>query len=142
MFSEAISSISWRWRPSSPWIALAISGSASPSPAVKKDEGVEAVLALEVDEFMGKFSTAAREGTSRAVNNGGRKGALKGVFGGYHIAPPRPSSCGRALTITPDMVGIGGKFHPARPPPSFRSDARHRIRNLEIPGLVLRTIPE
>jgi hypothetical protein len=26
--------------------------------------------------------------------------------------------------------------------PSFRSDAKHRIRNLEIPGLVLRTIPE
>jgi len=26
--------------------------------------------------------------------------------------------------------------------PSFRSDAKHRTRNLEIPGLVLRTIPE
>jgi hypothetical protein len=25
---------------------------------------------------------------------------------------------------------------------SFRSDAKHRARNLEIPGLVLRTIPE
>jgi hypothetical protein len=26
--------------------------------------------------------------------------------------------------------------------PSFRGDARHRTRNLEIPGIVLRTIPE
>ena len=26
--------------------------------------------------------------------------------------------------------------------PSFRGDAKHRTRNLEIPGLVLRTIPE
>jgi hypothetical protein len=25
---------------------------------------------------------------------------------------------------------------------SFRGDAEHRTRNLEIPGLVLRTIPE
>jgi hypothetical protein len=25
---------------------------------------------------------------------------------------------------------------------SFRGDAKHRARNLEIPGLVLRTIPE
>jgi hypothetical protein len=25
---------------------------------------------------------------------------------------------------------------------SFRGDAQHRTRNLEIPGLVLRTIPE
>jgi hypothetical protein len=26
--------------------------------------------------------------------------------------------------------------------PSFRGDAQHRTRNFEIPGLVLRTIPE
>ncbi len=26
--------------------------------------------------------------------------------------------------------------------PLFRGDAKHRTRNLEIPGLVLRTIPE
>jgi hypothetical protein len=26
--------------------------------------------------------------------------------------------------------------------PSFRGDAQNRTRNLEIPGLVLRTIPE
>jgi hypothetical protein len=26
--------------------------------------------------------------------------------------------------------------------PSFRGDAKHRTRNFEIPGLVLRTIPE
>jgi hypothetical protein len=26
--------------------------------------------------------------------------------------------------------------------PSFRGDAKYRTRNLEIPGLVLRTIPE
>jgi len=28
------------------------------------------------------------------------------------------------------------------PQSSFRGDAKHRTRNLEIPGLVLRTIPE
>jgi hypothetical protein len=30
----------------------------------------------------------------------------------------------------------------AKQKPSFRGDAKHRTRNLEIPGLVLRTIPE
>jgi hypothetical protein len=30
----------------------------------------------------------------------------------------------------------------SRPPSSFRGDAQHRTRNLDIPGLVLRTIPE
>jgi len=34
-----------------------------------------------------------------------------------------------------------GHERPA-PPLSFRGDAKHRTRNLEIPGLVLRTIPE
>ncbi len=49
---------------------------------------------------------------------------------------------------------IGEIFRPLRPRlrycmgvgplmfPSFRGDAQHRTRNLEIPGLVLRTIPE
>src|SRR3954464_5195500 len=43
MFSEAISSISWRWRPSSPRIAAATSGSACSSVAVKNESGAEAV---------------------------------------------------------------------------------------------------
>ena len=41
------------------------------------------------------------------------------------------------------LAGTSGQalaFGPG--PPSFRGDAKHRTRNLEIPGLVLRTIPE
>src|ERR1700712_1552672 len=56
MFSEAISSISWRWRPRSPAIAAAISGSASASVAVKNESGAEAVLALEDEELIGEIS--------------------------------------------------------------------------------------
>src|SRR6202047_2656834 len=48
MFSDAISSISWRCRPSSPRIAAAISGSASVSGAVKNESGAEPALSLEV----------------------------------------------------------------------------------------------
>src|SRR5215468_7288735 len=48
MFSEAISSISCCWRPSSPLIAAAISGSASARVAVKNESGAEAVLALVI----------------------------------------------------------------------------------------------
>jgi hypothetical protein len=60
MFSDAISSISCRWRPSSPLIAAAISGSASASVAVKNESGAEAVLGLEDEEVMGRnISTAA-----------------------------------------------------------------------------------
>src|SRR4051794_30478496 len=47
MFSDAISSISWRCRPSSPRIAAAISGSASVRPAVKNESGAKADLSLE-----------------------------------------------------------------------------------------------
>jgi len=36
------------------------------------------------------------------------------------------------------MTGSAKQFQT----PSFRGDAEHRTRNLEIPGLVLRTIPE
>src|ERR1700733_4580928 len=56
MFSDAISSISWRWRPSSPWIAAAISGSASARVAVKNESGAEAVLMLEADGLIGEIS--------------------------------------------------------------------------------------
>ena len=48
MFSEAISSISWRCRPSSPLMAAAISGIGLSSEAVKKESGAEAVLAEEL----------------------------------------------------------------------------------------------
>src|SRR5690242_13008352 len=60
MFSEAISSISCRWRPSSPLIAAAISGSASASVAVKNELGAEAVLELGDEEVIGRnISTVA-----------------------------------------------------------------------------------
>src|ERR1700675_3597579 len=74
MFSEAISSISWRCRPSSPWIAAAISGSASVSPAVKNESGAEAVLALGVlalkeEELMGEISPPPQPATGGAVGH-------------------------------------------------------------------------
>src|ERR1700692_4368774 len=53
MFSDAISSISWRCRPSSPRMAAAISGSASVRVAVKNESGAEAVLTLEDEELLG-----------------------------------------------------------------------------------------
>src|SRR2546421_12134342 len=59
MFSDAISSISWRCLPSSPRIAAARSGSASVSGAVKNESGAEAVLTLEdwaLEELMGEIS--------------------------------------------------------------------------------------
>src|SRR5581483_5898192 len=48
MFSEAISSTSWRCRPSSPWMAAAISGSACVKCAVKKESAAEPALLIEV----------------------------------------------------------------------------------------------
>jgi len=39
-------------------------------------------------------------------------------------------------------VGRDGLTPPMRRAASFRGDAQHRTRNLELPGLVLRTIPE
>src|SRR5260370_22434503 len=56
MFSDAISSISWRCRPSSPLMAAAISGSASASVAVKNESGAEADLALEDEAVMEEIS--------------------------------------------------------------------------------------
>src|SRR5260370_37063175 len=56
MFSDAISSISWRWRPSSPRIAAAISGSASAREATKNESGAEAVLAELAGGFIGEIS--------------------------------------------------------------------------------------
>src|SRR3954454_4207600 len=55
MFSDAISSISWRCRPSSPLMAAAISGSASASVAVKNESGAEAVLAELAGGFIGEY---------------------------------------------------------------------------------------
>src|SRR5690349_3343813 len=55
MFSEAISSISWRWRPSSPWTAAAISGSACASEAVKNESGAEGLWRLEEGGFIGEY---------------------------------------------------------------------------------------
>src|ERR1700693_1121037 len=71
MFSEAISSISWRWRPSSPLMAAAISGSASARVAWKNESGAEAVFALEEEVIGANISTAAspygKSGRSRVA---------------------------------------------------------------------------
>src|SRR4051812_23250828 len=71
MFSEAISSISWRCRPSSPRIAAAISGSASLSGAVKNESGAEEAFAPEDEELMGKISPPPQPVMGVAVGQGG-----------------------------------------------------------------------
>src|SRR5258706_11931772 len=104
MFSEAISSISWRCRPSSPRIAAAISGSARSSVAVKNESGAEAVWAPE-EELMGEISPPPQPVTGIAVGHG--KGS-EAVLAGYHIGPEWPSACGTRPVFLQDMVGIGG----------------------------------
>src|SRR3954468_11735581 len=83
MFSDAISSISWRCRPSSPRIAADISGSASASVAVKNESGAEAVLAELAGGFMGEISPPpqalrARGRSCVAVESGVRRLAYRG----------------------------------------------------------------
>src|SRR5437868_7984545 len=103
MFSDAISSISWRWRPSSPRIAAAISGSACSSPAVKNESGAEVVLAL-LEEFIGEISPPPQPVRGIAAGHVWRS---KAALAGYHIGRRRPSTCGRSLINMQDMVGMG-----------------------------------
>src|SRR3982074_1277158 len=73
IFSDAISSISWRCRPSSPRIAAAISGSASVSVARKNESGAEATLLDE--ELMGEYLPRGS-----LAGGGGRSGVAVGSF--------------------------------------------------------------
>jgi len=51
--------------------------------------------------------------------------------------------CGLAVIARNDLSAPAQRAKAeATQTPSFRGDAKHRTRNLEIPGLVLRTIPE
>src|SRR5712672_3534637 len=115
MFSDAISSISWRWRPSSPLIAAAISGSACSSVAVKNESGAEAVLALEGEGLMGEISPPPQPVRRGAGGHGWRSEA---ALAGYHIRPRWPSGCGAGLLFMQDMVGMG--WLPAGGGNSFR----------------------
>jgi 4-amino-4-deoxy-L-arabinose transferase-like glycosyltransferase len=63
------------------------------------------------------------------------------------LSPPQDSPLYRARTLAgetqPLMVAeLRNDGDATTSEASFRGDAKHRIRNLEIPGLVLRTIPE
>src|SRR5439155_25384391 len=67
--------------------------------------------------------------------------------GKMRFFPPaaKPRGTGRFLShggyeCQPKRAGFGPRG--TREWPLFRDDAKHRTRNLEIPGLVLRTIPE
>src|ERR1700685_2824774 len=104
MFSDAISSISWRCRPSSPLMAAAISGSASASVAVKNESGAEAVLALEEVGLIGEISPPPQPLRGIAAGHVWRS---KAALAGYHIAQARPSACGTGLIFMQDMVGMG-----------------------------------
>src|ERR1700736_5341433 len=102
MFSEAISSISWRCRPSSPRMAAAISGSACSSVAVKNESGAEAVFALEDGELMSEISPPPQPVTGIAVGHGWRSEAM---LAGYHTRPPMANTRGHPPRFYQDMVG-------------------------------------
>src|SRR5690349_9047849 len=104
MFSDAISSISWRCRPSSPRIAAAISGSACSSRAEKNESGAEAVLALLAEELIGEISPPPQPVRGIAA---GHVWQSKAALAGYHIGERRPSACGTRLIFMQDMVGTG-----------------------------------
>src|SRR6266851_5104402 len=105
MFSEAINSISWRCRPSSPLMAAAISGSASASVAVKNESGAEVVLALEDEAVMEEISPSPQAFRRDAA---GLLWRSKEVPARYHIARNWPSACGTRLIFVQDMVGMEG----------------------------------
>src|SRR5262245_17837403 len=109
MFSDAISSISCRCRPSSPLIALAISGSASARVAVKKESGAEAVLAKELIGEISPPPQPVRQPRTVLVWRS------KEAPAPYHIARKWPSDCGRRLIFMQDMVGMVG-FEPSPRP--------------------------
>src|SRR5882724_2254567 len=101
MFSDAISSISCRCRPSSPLMAAAISGSASARVAEKKESGAEAVLA---EELIGEISPPPQP-----VRHCGRSGwRSKEASAPYHIGRKWPSHCGKRLILVQYMVGMAG----------------------------------
>src|SRR5205807_7725568 len=105
MFSDAISSISWRCRPSSPLIAAAISGSASESVALKNESGAEAVFALEDGAVIGQISPPPQ---AFGAGCGRSSVAVKRALAEYHIARHGPSHCGTSLIFMQDMVGKTG----------------------------------
>src|SRR5439155_1913166 len=129
MFSDAISSISWRCRPSSPRIAAAISGSASVRGAVKNESGAEAVLVLVEEGLMSEISPPPQPVKRGAGGQGWRSEA---ALAGYHIGPRWPSACGAGLLFLQDMVGMGWlPACPARRPDGPRLQQAHSRR----PGL-------
>src|SRR3569833_41095 len=111
MFSEAISSISWRCRPSSPCTAAAISGSASARVALKKESVAERALVI------GEISPRPQVLTQGAVD------FLKAVGkdpSPYHKARIRPRNCGSDQIFVPHMVD-GGRGKPCPLPLYMRS---------------------
>src|SRR3569833_2748439 len=114
MFSEAISSISWRCRPSSPCTAAAISGSASARVALKKESVAERALVI------GEISPRPQVLTQGAVD------FLKAVGkdpSPYHKARIRPRNCGSDQIFVPHMVD-GGRGKPC-PLPLYMRVVRH-----------------
>src|SRR3954452_24041716 len=100
MFSEAISSISWRCRPSSPRIAADISGSASASVAVKNESGAEAVLAELAGGFIGEYlhrrSLLEAHGRSCVAVESGARGIAY------------PTAMAKLLRLPPDIYARCG----------------------------------
>src|SRR3984957_4072289 len=127
MFSDAISSISWRWRPSSPEIAPAISESASLIPAVKNALGVEAALAMLEEELIGEISPPPRpDAVSRSVRCGGQKG-VRGI-------PYQPATA-KWLRYGPDIYArYGGDSRKSAPTPQFAANGMTSRSAAPMPG--------
>src|ERR1700687_2236886 len=109
MFSDAISSTSWRCRPSSPRIAAAISGSASVRVAVKNESGAEAVLALEDEGLMSEISPPPQP-----VKRGAGGHVWRSIAAARGI--PYRAAAAKRLRYKPDIYaryGGGGRV-PAR----------------------------
>jgi hypothetical protein len=66
------------------------------------------------------------------------------LLGGADFMHDSGASCRGVVNVCPELgpVMCEERSDEAIPTQSFRGDAKHRTRNLEIPGLVLRTIPE
>src|SRR3984893_11765477 len=104
MFSDAISSISWRCRPSSPRIAAAISGSASVRGAGKNESGAEPGLALALGDERLTGGLSPPPPAVWGVAYGPVLGT-KAAVAGFPIGRGRPSTWGKGPIFMQSMGG-------------------------------------
>ena len=112
MFSEAISSISWRWRPSSSEIAAASSGSRSASGSAKKAAGGRASFTGGTSGGKGRAPLARTAGAGNPESPGLSSRPALGKSGG-------PGSFGDSLAVE--------RIHFVASPAALADEARARL---------------